>query len=254
MKQDLCIIIPYSNSVNMLERLQRQMNFDIIKDYYEHSDYSVYTVFVIGIDFLHIDLSWLINIGMRMASDGDYKYAVKIDADILFDYELFNSIIRYMDRNKLDIYCPHDNIIDLPENGLQKHILGYDLDATLRYQQDCKWICGGIQFMRVKTFFETGGFNEDFIGWGGEDVEFWIRAERAGLKCGKPPEHKFYGNPYHLWHDRNPNKLEGQPHYANNLAMCNKLYAMNDNEFKTYLEELKQRDIGNPDKYKGVYL
>jgi N-terminal domain of galactosyltransferase len=53
---------------------------------------------------------------------------------------------------------------------------------------------GGTLAVDRRTFFELGGFDESFVGWGGEDNEFW---ERAALKR----VHAFGWLPFvHLWH------------------------------------------------------
>jgi hypothetical protein len=39
---------------------------------------------------------------------------------------------------------------------------------------------GGSVASTARAFFAIGGFDEDFVGWGGEDVEFWERASCSG--------------------------------------------------------------------------
>lgn len=54
------------------------------------------------------------------------------------------------------------------------------------------------------AYFAIGGFDESFIGWGGEDNEFWERAETT---------HRVYAYGYlpflHLWHAPQKGKLIG---------------------------------------------
>ena len=66
---------------------------------------------------------------------------------------------------------------------------------------------GGSVGVNAQAFFELGGFNESFIGWGGEDNEFWERAQTRKV------------NPFsylpmiHLWHapqaDKRQTQVEG---------------------------------------------
>jgi hypothetical protein len=54
------------------------------------------------------------------------------------------------------------------------------------------------------AFLEIGGFDESFVGWGGEDNEFWERAEARGRVDA------FGSLPFiHLWHAPQSGKLVG---------------------------------------------
>ncbi|MGH8106448.1 MAG: galactosyltransferase-related protein, partial [Arenimonas sp.] len=61
---------------------------------------------------------------------------------------------------------------------------------------------GGSIAITRKAYEEIGGFDESFIGWGGEDNEFWERAKTRRLW------------PYaflpivHLWHAAQPGKAK----------------------------------------------
>lgn len=54
------------------------------------------------------------------------------------------------------------------------------------------------------AYFAVGGFDESFVGWGGEDNEFWDRAATTGRV------YAFGYLPFlHLWHAPQPGKLRG---------------------------------------------
>mgnify|MGYP003336759632 CR=1 FL=1 len=59
---------------------------------------------------------------------------------------------------------------------------------------------GGSLAISKKAYKDIGGFDEDFVGWGGEDIEFWERA----YTC------KVWNYTYlpiiHLWHTPQPGK------------------------------------------------
>lgn len=63
---------------------------------------------------------------------------------------------------------------------------------------------GGSIGATVEAYRAIGGFDEEFVGWGGEDLEFWERARAYG---------RVYEYGYlplvHLWHSAQPGKLLG---------------------------------------------
>lgn len=59
---------------------------------------------------------------------------------------------------------------------------------------------GGSLAVGKKSFNNIGGFDEGFVGWGGEDVEFWERAQVLKVcNAGHLPI-------IHLWHTPQPDK------------------------------------------------
>jgi GT2 family glycosyltransferase len=59
-----------------------------------------------------------------------------------------------------------------------------------------------------QAYQQIGGFDENFIGWGGEDNEFWERAlTRNAWPWGFLPL-------LHLWHEAQPGKDRENPHGA----------------------------------------
>jgi N-terminal domain of galactosyltransferase len=66
---------------------------------------------------------------------------------------------------------------------------------------------------------EIGGFDERFVGWGGEDNAFWRAAEIRRGSVERIP-----GAAFHLWHppvsDRNTRMQD--PQYLSNLTLANK--------------------------------
>jgi len=88
--------------------------------------------------------------------------------------------------------------------------------CRISIQQVLENSCGGGSMgITPKAFFEIGGMDEEFVGWGGEDVEFWERAlTRKTWQYGYLPL-------IHLWHESQPKK-----HDANNrttILLKNKL-------------------------------
>ncbi len=65
---------------------------------------------------------------------------------------------------------------------------------------------GGSVAIGAQAFYEIGGFDEDFVGWGGEDNEFWDRCLTQKVwKYGHLPL-------VHLWHSPQPGKQSKAGH------------------------------------------
>lgn len=75
---------------------------------------------------------------------------------------------------------------------------------------------GGSIAVRRDVYDAIGGFDEDFVGWGGEDVEFLDRLKSRRMYPGS------FAPGIHLWHPSAPQKASG---HRNNELMAAKLQA-----------------------------
>ncbi len=93
---------------------------------------------------------------------------------------------------------------------------------------------GGSIAITRKAYTEIGGMDESFVGWGGEDNEFWERAEtRRVYPYGSLPL-------IHLWHAPQPGKRSGE------LAMGKQLYwKLSKTEPEIRIEKLIRRNSQN---------
>lgn len=95
---------------------------------------------------------------------------------------------------------------------------------------------GGSLAVGRDAYLALGGFDESFIGWGGEDNEFWERAQTRRVW------------PYaylpivHLWHPAQPGKAHGDNPTLN-------LYRERSRApVEERIRELRNRDFGNPER------
>lgn len=99
---------------------------------------------------------------------------------------------------------------------------------------------GGSVAMSRDAFFAIGGFDESFIGWGGEDNELWERAQTRSVW------------PYaylpiiHLWHPSQPRKGDPENPTARRQA---ELSALSPSE---RIARLTAREFGHAQRLSGV--
>lgn len=143
--------------------------------------------------------SWAFNLGAKMAKadvlvlhDNDMPvpsdYSACILEKVSEDFEVINlkRFIFYFDEDHTAEVFSHRNALlsKAPETIMQNSEGG-----------------GSIAITR-KAYDEIGGFDESFIGWGGEDNEFWERA-----KTRKLWSYAFLPI-VHLWHPAQPGKQQ----------------------------------------------
>jgi hypothetical protein len=82
-----------------------------------------------------------------------------------------------------DILVPARYAAEVAANGHDfidlKRFLFY-LDAEGRLAAVVQNLQGGSIAVRRDAYLDIGGFDEEFVGWGGEDNDFWDRAETTG--------------------------------------------------------------------------
>jgi len=143
--------------------------------------------------------SWAFNVGAEAAKgdvvvlhDNDMllpqDYAVQILERYKEGYEVMNfkRFIFYLSKSHSE-HIWSSRILDLDE-----------APATVVQNLEA----GGSVAISKKAYFEIGGFDESFLGWGGEDNEFWERAQtRKVWPYGYLPV-------IHLWHRPQPGKFD----------------------------------------------
>lgn len=95
---------------------------------------------------------------------------------------------------------------------------------------------GGSIAVGRDAYLDLGGFDESFVGWGGEDNEFWERAQTRRVWPFA------YLPIVHLWHPAQPAKA-----HANNPTLT--LYRERSRvPVEERIRELQARDFGHPER------
>ncbi|KHF35503.1 Galactosyltransferase [Paenibacillus sp. P1XP2] len=136
------------------------------------------------------------------------------DGDLIYDPELIRGALRQLREDNWII--PFTSITRLTLSNSQS---AYRSEAVWPLQvpvetkpDDARYFVGGVSVV-TRTAFETiGGYDERFIGWGGEDEAF---AYSMDTIIGK--HIRLEGNLLHFWHPFvGPS---GNPHYGQNYAL-----------------------------------
>jgi hypothetical protein len=108
-------------------------------------------------------------------------------------------------------------------------------------------LCGGLVLFQRNFLGLLGGWDERFLGWGGEDNAMDIKVRRAqlrGMMLAESPG-------FHLWHRRANADIAGDPLYRQNLALLQELGAMPEEALRRMCEVMGQV-IGNPEMHRPM--
>lgn len=191
--------------------------------------------------------SWGFNIGFKQSSGDVLAFG---DADILIDSKnLIESFA--LCHSGADAVNPYDRLIDLTAGETSSFLQGgKGLDALAHRQEvnreaigEFLCFCGGLFVIRRKAFEAVGGFDERFVGWGGEDDAMSIKLEKLVSNT------RVLGGraAYHLFHERQRARLDGHSHYAQNVALL-KQYSSASAEAVRSFSANQRKTIGHLDR------
>lgn len=108
-------------------------------------------------------------------------------------------------------------------------------------------LCGGLVVFQRAFFQLLGGWDERFLGWGGEDDAMSVKVARAGL----PTRVMTHQPGLHLHHRRPRSKAASNPHYRDNLAVLGELRELSDVALKRLCEVCGQL-VGNQEMHRPM--
>ena len=156
--------------------------------------------------------AWGFNIGTKLSKSNVIVFS---DLGVIMDPNKFIEGLRAIEQ--YDMVSPYSSVLDLnpQESNLQLQDM-LKIDRPGRGETDNQKIniCGGISIFRKDTIQKIAGWNEDFIGWGGEDdfqtikVENFLTYTTLPYKC------------YHLYHNR---EVPNQNGYQRTLQLLQTL-------------------------------
>jgi len=174
--------------------------------------------------------SWALNVGARVAvgrvlvfHDNDMLVPVDYSAQIWNRHQEGSEVVNL----KRFIFYLTDSHSREIEAG-RSLTVAQPPEAVMQNSE-----AGGSVAMAADAFFAIGGYDESFVGWGGEDNEFWERAQtRRVWPYGYLPM-------VHLWHPPQPEKLQIRSATREHLRHRSEVPPADR------VAELKGRDFGN---------
>lgn len=177
--------------------------------------------------------AWAFNVGARQARS---PLLVLHDNDMLVPETYAAELVRL--RTRYEVINLKRLIFYLSEDHTQEFFSGNASCASLRphsITQNAE--AGGSVAVDRDAYFALGGMDEAFVGWGGEDNEFWERAlTRRVWPFGHLPM-------IHLWHPPQTGKRAVHGRGATTAELSDRRAGI---PAQNRIEDLRSRDFGNP--------
>ncbi len=180
--------------------------------------------------------SWALNVGARMARG---RLLVLHDGDMLVPRAYARELLELKGRG-YEVINLKRFIFYLDEESTERAFRIGEVDPSSDVEKVIQNAEGGGSVAVDRhAFFELGGFDESFIGWGGEDNEFWERAQiRSVWPFGYLPI-------VHLWHPPQEGK-DDRGRATVDLLDRRSLIPPEER-----VQELTRREFGRPDGLSG---
>jgi GT2 family glycosyltransferase len=181
--------------------------------------------------------SWAFNVAISYAKSDLIVFS---DSDLIMEPNDFIESLRKL--KYYDMVNPYKSVLDLKPDETKLAISDmFKIERAGRGENDHQKVplCGGISIFRMDAIKRIGGWDEGFVGWGGEDnfqtlkVENFLNFTQMDHKC------------YHLYHERTSPDMKL---YEKTLNRLNKLNNLSKNELSKFINSTMGK-IGARNKY-----
>ncbi len=191
--------------------------------------------------------SWGMNVGALLAS---HPLLYLCDADLLVPQSALETGTSLC-RNRVVAVNPYGKLAELAQDETQALLetagtpdFSDPRASRTRGKGEQLPYCGGAFFIRQSVFRQIGGFDERYLGWGGEDDALGIKLAAFTTDLGTVDRQ----TAVHLWHPRSPEQTFGSPFYTSNRERLQRLAQMSREDL-LFLIDVERQLMGNPDKY-----
>ncbi len=181
--------------------------------------------------------SWAFNVALKYSNSPIIVFG---DSDLIMEPNDFIKGLQATEQ--FDMVSPYHSVIDLTpqENGLPIEQI-VRISRPGRGENDVQKIniSGGIAIFRRDSIYKIAGWNEDFIGWGGEDdyqtlkVHNFLQWTELKARC------------FHFYHAKD---YPDQKWYQRNLQILQKSATMNKDQLQKVIFQQMPK-IGMKNKY-----
>jgi hypothetical protein len=180
--------------------------------------------------------SWAMNVGFGLTNAPVVGFG---DADLIVPLADMQSAITAVADGRFDAVKPFDRIVDLSEQESVAVRAGESLpeptamvESNKRGQGEYLPFCGGLFFVTRDLFTRAGGYDERFVGWGGEDDALTVKFARLGARLGINTDRTCY----HFWHER-PTERYTHGSYRANIDRLTFWRECSDEQLKQICDE-----------------
>ncbi|MBM7656473.1 galactosyltransferase-related protein [Neobacillus cucumis] len=231
MFENVSIIIPFQSDYG-----PRAKAFEWIKRYYAST--MPEAELCIGIIYdKEINKSRAINLAAKNATR---DILVIADADVVYDPNLILESIPLLEKGGFVV--PFTDVYNVEQYGTEKLLKtkpAWPLNIKSEYAYRSNWVyegfAGKLIVISRENFEAVGGFDERFIGWGGEDDAF---SHAARTICGDLINIK--GKVFHLWHPAS--SYQTNPHGRENGRLLHRYESASGNKEKM-LELIQEKKL-----------
>ena len=150
------------------------------------------------------------------------------DTDVLVKPEFLKISEEFILTGRVDHVYPYNGLfVNITKAAFDRFLPDFDfqfLEESLKgrelgYHNELVEIAhtasvGGMLMFTKESFFKIGGYNDNFLGWGGEDVDICNRSYKQNRVS------KISDVDAICWHLQHDNTIRTEnPHYENNLKM-----------------------------------
>jgi len=193
--------------------------------------------------------AWAMNVGIKAATN---ELIVMCDSDCFFSVEDMNLFLEEMIKGNYKVGSPnHYNFTRLKKEETEKvHKNILTFNEPRKDKALGAGLTGGCFAATKEALFHIKLWDEDFVGWGGEDSAMGSKFTKAGWTIASKDALRLELLGYHLWH---PSKLEQKGYMDNkkvNSDLWKKRYTkLALSQYLQYLNTVDISSLGDKNKY-----